>query len=798
MTKHQQLLGRLKKVRETATGWSACCPAHKDRDPSLSVSTGDNGRVLVNCHAGCSPKAIVEAVGLTEADLFEDSGQHQQPKKRAARSYETADQAERVYERTLGKPSTVYDYQVDHELVGRVLRWSQPDGSKKIRPVSLHRDGWQPVAMPEPRPLYRHDELAESTGRVYVAEGEKCVEALRSIGLTATTNAGGCKAEHQADWYLLAGREVVVIPDADEAGRQYAKNVAGLLQQLDPPASVRIVDLSPDRSDGYDVADMVAACTDDTQATALRETIEQLAGEAEPIVRLVATSTATSSSAWQPYPTDALPEPLRDFVTEAAASIGCDETFVALPLLAAAGAAIGTTARLALKPDWPVPPILWPVVVGESGTAKSPALAAVTEHVQRHEKELRDQHLADVGDFEAAKASHDKAFSAWQKSKKDEQPPRRPEYPVAQRALVVDPTVEALATVLADNPRGVLLARDELAGWLGSMDRYASGRSGGDEAFWLSAYDGRPHSVDRRTGNRTSIYVQSVAVWITGCIQPGVLRRSVGTERRESGLLARLLLAAPPKQPQLWSETTVGVLTRDRLGSVLDGLYRLTSTTDRLGLACPRQVTLSREAKEIFVPWHDEHSQQTIGHTGDLAAAWSKLKEVAARIALILHEVSVVAGLHDQPDEVSKATIEAAIRLTEWHKNETRRVYELLAETEEEVTARQHDERLVAFVERRGGTVTARDVVAGCRHVATSDDAEAALSRLVAAGVGSWQRRPPGPAGGRPTRSFVLSAQPPKNPPGCQHNLDENRKNEVSLTADTADKSARILAAASA
>ena len=82
-------------------------------------------------------------------------------------------------------------------------------------------------------------------------------------------------------------------------------------------------------------------------------------------------------------------------MTEAAASIGCDETFVALPLLAVAGAAIGTTARLALKPDWLVPPILWPVVVGESGTAKSPALAAVTEHVQRHEKELRDQHLAD-------------------------------------------------------------------------------------------------------------------------------------------------------------------------------------------------------------------------------------------------------------------------------------------------------------------------------------------------------------------------------------------------------------------
>ena len=59
MTKHQQLLGQLKKVRKTSTGWSACCPAHKDRDPSLSISTGAGGRVLVNCHAGCTSKAII-------------------------------------------------------------------------------------------------------------------------------------------------------------------------------------------------------------------------------------------------------------------------------------------------------------------------------------------------------------------------------------------------------------------------------------------------------------------------------------------------------------------------------------------------------------------------------------------------------------------------------------------------------------------------------------------------------------------------------------------------------------------
>ena len=762
MTKHQQLLGQLKKVRETSTGWTACCPAHNDRNPSLSISTGKGGRILVNCHAGCTPKAIVEAVGLTEADLFEPADESQQRQKQStkgkklARSYDTAEEAQNVHEQTLGKPSDTYDYLVDHELVGRVLRWNRPDGSKEVRPVSLHAGRWQPTAMPEPRPLYQHDNVLASADRVYLVEGEKCVDALVELGVVATTSVGGCKAEDKADWYPLAGREVVILPDADDAGRHYAVNVATILQRLNPPAVVRIVDMSPDRDDSYDVADMIKACVDETQTVAFRETIEQLADEAEAVVM----SAATNSSAWQPYPVEALPEPLREFVTEAAGSIGCDEAFVALPLLAAAGAAIGTTVRLALKPDWLVPPILWPVVVGESGTAKSPALAAVTEHVQRHEKELRDQYRFDVDDYETAKATYEKALADWQKSKKEDEPPARPQHPVAQRAVVVDPTVEALANVLADNPRGVLLARDELSGWFGSMDRYASGKGGGDEAFWLSAYDGRPHSVDRRTGNRTSIYLESAAVWITGCIPPAVLRRSVGTERRESGLLARLLVAAPPPRPQLWSERSIDVSTKDRLGHMLDGLYRLAGTTDSLGNACPRLIRLSREAKEVFVPWHDEHSRQTISHVGDLAAAWSKLKEIAARLALILHEVEVVAGLHDRPDEVSVATIEAAIRLVEWHKAETVRVYERLAENEEDTKTRQQDERLVGFVKQHGGSVTARDVYTGCRHIGTAEDAEAALKRLMDAGLGSWQSKPAGPEGGRPTRSFVLSAQP--------------------------------------
>ena len=58
--------------KRNGKGWSARCPAHEDRRPSLSVSEGDDGRALVRCHAGCTVDAICDAVGLQVADLMTD------------------------------------------------------------------------------------------------------------------------------------------------------------------------------------------------------------------------------------------------------------------------------------------------------------------------------------------------------------------------------------------------------------------------------------------------------------------------------------------------------------------------------------------------------------------------------------------------------------------------------------------------------------------------------------------------------------------------------------------------------
>ena len=95
----EELITRLKRARRSGAGWAACCPAHDDRTPSLSVSVGENGGILLKCFAGCELEAIVSALGLAVSDLFAEPG--------------TADAG----------PDAVYDYRDERgELVFQVVR----------------------------------------------------------------------------------------------------------------------------------------------------------------------------------------------------------------------------------------------------------------------------------------------------------------------------------------------------------------------------------------------------------------------------------------------------------------------------------------------------------------------------------------------------------------------------------------------------------------------------------------------------------------------------------------------------
>ena len=89
-----RLLSSLQKVRASGPDrWSACCPAHDDRSPSLSVKLADDGRVLVHCFAGCTAREVVEAVGMRMGDLFREKGFDHQVFMRSQKAKKEAERA---------------------------------------------------------------------------------------------------------------------------------------------------------------------------------------------------------------------------------------------------------------------------------------------------------------------------------------------------------------------------------------------------------------------------------------------------------------------------------------------------------------------------------------------------------------------------------------------------------------------------------------------------------------------------------------------------------------------------------
>ncbi len=765
MTPLERFLAQVEGAKPCEGGWRARCPAHDDRQPSLSISEGDDGRVLVNCHAGCSPESICAAVGLTIADLFPPMSTlstSTKPQKLSGtggfRRRRHVDGATNTFP-TLGHAVAVAGQMVRGQVEGQwtyqdaagddvfaVTRFQTADG-KTFRPERRVADGWQIGDPVGPLPLYRLPEIA-SAPRVYVTEGEKAAEAARSIGLVATTSAHGAKSPHKTDWSPLAGKDVVIFPDNDDAGSEYAETVAKLVTKLSPPARVRIVEL-PDLPEHGDVFDFLEQ-HDAAEPEALKETIEVLVNAAP------ANATPNALPHFphrEPFPLEVLPEPIRGFVSDGATAIGCDASYLALPLLSAIASVIGNTRRIELKRGWSEPAILWTACVGESGTLKTPGFKLVMRPLRELQAKALAEHESALANHDRAALEYDRSLAAWKRAKMPALPPVKPTPPEAQRFVVSDTTVEALAPILLANPRGLLMARDELAGWIGSFDRYAQGK-GADSAHWLSMHNGETLIVDRKTGMPRTIYVPQAAVSVAGGIQPGILARALGIEHRESGLAARLLLSCPPRQVKQWTDTDVDPAMEAELSDLFERLMQLGGRVDEDNHFEPVLLPLSSSAKRAWVAFYNEHAQEQIELDGDLSAAWSKLEGYAARLTLVVHCVRAAVGGPElvSADEIDAKSIASGVALSRWFGNEARRIYAMLGESDDD-----HEDRVLReWIERRGGRVTVREFQQGNRDFATAEEARCALNRLAKAGYGTWDSVSRGNRGGRPSETFVL------------------------------------------
>jgi len=197
----EALLSRLNGVRHCGSGWQALCPAHADKNPSLSIHIRDN-KILLHCHAGCSHEAVLAALRIEARELSLDASDG---KARAVAEYPYMDEHREVL------------FQVVR-LEPKSFRQRRPDG----------QGGWIWNLSGTRRVLYRLPEVLNSKS-VLVCEGEKDCDAARGLGLVATSNPGGAGKWREEYGESLRGKRVAIIADADGPGRKHAQQVAASL-----------------------------------------------------------------------------------------------------------------------------------------------------------------------------------------------------------------------------------------------------------------------------------------------------------------------------------------------------------------------------------------------------------------------------------------------------------------------------------------------------------------------------------------------------------------------------------------
>lgn len=443
----------------------------------------------------------------------------------------------------------------------------------------------------------------------------------------------------------------------------------------------------------------------------------------------------------------------------AAASKGAPPDYIMAALLSVCGALIGNTRWPSPWQGWSEPPVIWATIIGNPSAGKSPAIDAVLVPLKRAERAMREATQAAVDEWRDKAEVAKLAESAWKESvkaaiKAGDEPPARPTSaeagaePVMPRLALSDATVEKLAVIMSGQPRGTLLARDELAGWLQGMSRYSGG--GSDRPFWLEAFGGRSFSVERM--GRDPVYVDRLTIGVLGGIQPDRLR-SLLLKSDDDGLLARFLPVwphpAPIKRPDTLHDEAF-------LDSAIDRLLSLEMPTDEQGHKRPWFVPFEEQARAALDEFRQFVRTWESDSEGLLLSYIGKLPGMAVRLSLVLAMLEWASGEAELPDEITLSHFGRAAHLVEAYLLPmARRAY-----AEQSGSPTQRSARALAALIREEGwsSFTARDVRRKQRsHLQDMDAINPALRVMETADLIRLIEVPPGPKGGAPKRLYSVN-----------------------------------------
>ncbi|WP_098038691.1 YfjI family protein, partial [Estrella lausannensis] len=551
------------------------------------------------------------------------------------------------------KKNRVYYWSYKNEKgedISLVVRYQDPDKPKKkwFRQYSFKNQDWEEGA-PTPSPLYGIQTLLlnHSLTRAYIFEGEKCASAAHSIDLPAITSMMGSSNVEKADWAILARyrhiQEFVLVPDNDDPGHWYMSAVFKEIQKACPDSKVFLCKFQ-DMKKGDDLVDWLKLqpfCPQDwngfdaiqkSNSTELQKAFLEYSSsnlidadvyfsdEVEyPIFESDPQPLEEISFQTLPSPLHTLADPIVQWAQGVSMQMQISEDYVITPFLVSVGSLIGRKRGLELRPGsrWIEFANLWGMCIGRPAMMKSPAMNAAFHFLVVLANRAKAH-------FEEGIKKHQKEYDTWQIRKKireedykrelkeaiknhsdqakiqfhEEEPPKEPK---RKRYKTQDATIEKLSELLIENPEGLLLYRDELAGWLNSFEKHGHEN---DREFYLESWSGKgDYDVDRI--GRGSLSVPALCLSIFGSIQPGPLSKHIRDTVRggsgDNGLIQRFQAMVSPEPKTSW-ELVEGISIselEEPVQKIFDHLDRLEFDQD----GNPVILSFTSEAQAQFDQW---------------------------------------------------------------------------------------------------------------------------------------------------------------------------------------------------
>lgn len=456
---------------------------------------------------------------------------------------------------------------------------------------------------------------------------------------------------------------------------------------------------------------------------------------------------------------DVLSCKLAELVLCAAEAKGAPVDYVFAGLIVAASSLIGNARWASPWSGWAEPPVLWAALIGKPSMNKSPGLDAILEPLKRVESKVRATAKKMTAEWERNAEIAKLIENAWKEEAKEaarsgEPIPPKPDNadpgpkPDLPRLALSDATIERLASILQSQPKGTLLIRDELAGWLTGMTRYAGG--GSDRPFWLEGYGGRPYTVERM--GRAPVSVEHLAIAVVGNIQPDRLN-TLFMRSDDDGLLSRIITIWPDPAP----------ITRPKQGYdnselcvIFERLLSLEMTKDDDGLPKPKLLGFTEEAQQAVDEFRHKVRDWEADVDGLLLSVIGKLPGLTIRLSLVLTMLKWACGPQDEPSKIDTAAYRKATRLVEnYFLPMAKRTYGSTATSEKERAGRH----LLRLLRKKGwNQFSSREVrriqPAG---LATQVQIDMGIAALEQADIIRSAEAMSSPKGGRPHRMYSVN-----------------------------------------